>query len=141
MSDSDLLNINGWILGDPYEHVFIVEISRNRNVSALKMAIQAAMLHRLKDICAVTLILYRVSILYTSQFAEHATALELPVNGQKMNALHKLSDVFVNGLLDTHVHVIVEIPSGAGIHRFVIVMPTLPSYPCRTTIQKAQVRL
>ena len=115
MSDSDPnLNINCWILGDKYENVLPVQISRNENVAALKRAIKAECHSLLKDIDTFTLILYKVSIQYTPQLAGHATALEL--NELKINALDELSEVFANGLLRKHVHVVVEIPSGAWVY-------------------------
>ena len=59
MSDSDPLSINCWILGDHYEHVFTVEISRNKNVNRLKDAIKVENHPSLNDIDADTLILYK----------------------------------------------------------------------------------
>ena len=115
MSDSDPnLKINCWTLGDRCEHVFSVQISRNKNVDALKGAIKAKKHPSLKDIDANTLILYKVSILYSPELAEHATALEL--NELKLHPLDILSEVFADGLLRKHVHVVVEIPSGAWVY-------------------------
>ncbi len=159
MSDSDL-NIHCWILGEPYKHIVPVKISRNAPVANLKVAIRdAAHPSRLERISPATLILYRVSIPHTPQLAEHAAALEL--HELEMDSTDELSDVFANGLLRKHVHVIVEIPSGAWVRRFVIVTPTcfvdtqVPpreflvfeyspqslTLHCRTTIQKAKAGL
>ena|SRR5258707_7704073 len=110
MSDSNL-TILCWILGDQYEHVFGVKISRNEIVDALKDAIKAKRQNFLKDIDATSLILYKVTIPYT-ELAEHATAL----SGPKLKLGKELSEVFVNGLLREHVHVVVEIPSGAWVY-------------------------
>ena len=73
MSDSDL-TILCWILGDQYEHIFGVEISRNKIVHALKYAIKAENPNTLKGIDARSLTLYSVAIPST-QLAEHAAAL------------------------------------------------------------------
>ncbi len=113
MSGSDL-SIYCWILGDRYEHVFQVEISRNKIIATLKDAIKAEKQNTLKDIDTCSLILYKVSIPYTPQLAEHATALEL--DELKLNSFDELSEVFVNGLLHKHVHVVVEIPSGVWVY-------------------------
>ena len=110
MSDPDLLCINCWILGDDCTHIFVVEISRNEVVANLKTAIKVARHPSLNDIDASTLILYKVSIEYTPQLAEHVAALEL---NEKLFSLDELSKVFANGLLPGHVHVVVVIPSGA----------------------------
>ena len=107
MPDSNLA-INCWVLGDDYKQVFMVKISRDDNVDRLREAI--------KTKCQFShpsnsFILYKVSILYTSQLAEDAAALDL--NDLELNPLHKLSQVFANSLPDANIHVIVRIPSGA----------------------------
>jgi Crinkler effector protein N-terminal domain len=113
MSDSHL-SINCWILGHGYEEVFSVEISEDKNVDALRQAIKTESQNTLSAIDAVSLILYKVSIPYSPQLAEHAAALG--VNKLRLMPLDKLSKVFENGLVDAHVHVIVEIPSGAWVY-------------------------
>ena len=115
MSDSDPnLKINCWTLGDRCEHVFSVQISRNKNVDALKDAIKAKKHNLLKDIDASDLILYKVSILCSPELAEHATALKL--NELMLNPVHRLSKVFADRLLRDHVHVAVELSSGAWVY-------------------------
>ena len=115
MSDSDPnLTINCWVLEDDYEHVFRVEISRNKDVVDLKEAIKAENGSLLKDIDADTLILYKVSIQHTPQLAEHASALELA--DLRLKPFDDLSEVFANGLPRKHVHPVVEIPSGAWLY-------------------------
>src|SRR5258708_2836454 len=64
LSDSDLA-INCWILGHKYDPLQ-VKISRNENVIALKLAIKTTYQNILKNIDAQSLVLYKVSILYTS---------------------------------------------------------------------------
>jgi hypothetical protein len=113
MPDSDPLRINCWILGDDYMHVFVVEISRNEIVHDLKTAIKVEKHPFLNDIDANTLILYKVSIQCTPQLAEHVAALEL---NEKLLPWVELSEVFANGLLPKHVHVVVETPSGAWVY-------------------------
>ena len=66
----------------------------------------------MKHIDADDLILYKVSISFSPQLAEHAAALGL----NELLPLDELSGVFANGLLDAHVHVVVEIPSGAWVY-------------------------
>ena len=114
MSDSDIITINCWIRGDEYMRVFDVEISRSKSVHALRVAIKAQMPNTLKDIEPFLLILYKISIPCTPQLPERVTALEL--DRLKLNPLLKLSKVFEDGLLDEHVHVVVEIPSGAWVY-------------------------
>ena len=92
-------------------HVFLVEISRDKFVYNLKEAIKVEA--SLKDIDAKSLILYQVSIECTPQIAEHVAALEL---NEQLPPWERLSVVFANELLDKHVHVVVEIPSGAWVY-------------------------
>jgi hypothetical protein len=61
------------------------------------------------------LIVYHVSIPVSSELVERVTALKLNEE-MEMNPVHRLSDVFTDELLDTHVHVVVETPSGAWIY-------------------------
>lgn len=62
----------------------------------------------MKHIDADDLILYKVSISFSPQLAEHAAALGL----NELLPLDELSGVFANGLLDAHVHVVVEMVRG-----------------------------
>ena len=115
MSDSDPnLTIYCWVLEDDYNHVFPVEISRNKDVAHLKISIKAENYQLLKDIDADTLILYKVSIRHSPQLAEHVSALELA--DLRLNTFDDLSEVFANGLPRKHVHLVVEIPSGAWLY-------------------------
>ena len=115
MSDSGPnLKFNCWILGDENDNIFQVVISRDESVPALKDAIKAKKHNLLKDIDADSLILYKVSIVHSPELAEHVTALEL--NELKLRPLDELSEVFADGLLRKHVHVVVEIPSGARVY-------------------------
>lgn len=117
MSDS-LLTTNCWILGHDYHKVFQVEISRDKDVADLKEAIKTKKQNTLKDIDAYALIIYKASIPYSPQLAEHAAALGL--NELKLQPLDKLSGFFANGLLDMHVHMVVEVPSGAWVYMYVV---------------------
>ena len=115
MPVSDLA-INCWVLGDDYKRVFTVKISRDDNVDGLRKAI--------KTKCQFShpsnlFILYKVSIPCTPQLAEDAAALDL--NALELNPVHKLSQVFANGLPDANIHVVVRIPSGAWIY---VVLPS-----------------
>jgi Crinkler effector protein N-terminal domain len=115
MFDSDPnLTIYCWVLDDDYDNVFKVEISRNKNVIDLKESIKAEIYNLLKDIDAATLILYKVSIQHTPQLAEHVSALELA--DLRLHSFDDLSEVFANGLPRKHVHLVVEIPSGAWLY-------------------------
>jgi len=60
----------------------------------------------LKDFDAESLHLYKVSIPYP-QLAERVAELEL--NESMLHPLGKLSEVFADELLDTHVHVVVVV--------------------------------
>ena len=109
----DSITINCWRLGFLYTSVFSVQISRNANVSALRLAIKAADT-TLKDISATNLILYRVSIPCTPQLADHVDALEL--NGLRINPLDKFKVIFADGPPEDCVHVVIGIPSGAWVY-------------------------
>jgi hypothetical protein len=110
---SDPLTINCWIVGDNYMAAFPVEISRNKLIAHLKEAIKVERPALLNDIDAPDLILYKVSINFTPQLAEHVAALEL---NEQLLPFDELSEVFANGLPRKHVHVVVETPSGAWVY-------------------------
>jgi Crinkler effector protein N-terminal domain len=113
MPDTDPLSINCWIMGDDYRRVFPVKISSNEVVGHLKDAIKVNKHPSLNDIDASTLILYKVSIECTPQLAERVAALEL---NEELLPLDELSEVFANGLLRKHLHVVVKTPSGAWVY-------------------------
>jgi hypothetical protein len=113
MSESDLA-INCWMLGEEYDQTFQVKLSVNEDVAALRLAVKSRRQITLKNFDAESLILYGVSIPCTPELAEQVAALEL--NELRLHPLHKLSAIFVNGLLDTHVHVAVGIRSRAWLH-------------------------
>jgi hypothetical protein len=117
MSDPDL-TIFCWILGDHFEHVFPVKISRNKVVCALKEAIKAETPRGLKDIDADTLILYNVSIPYSPKLADVVAASEL--DKSRLNPLDELSEVFANELPRKHIHVVVEVPQASGAWVYVV---------------------
>ena len=68
----------------------------------------------MKNFDAESLVLYKASIPYTPQLAEHAAAVEL--NGLRLDPFGKLSEVFTDELHDTHVHVVVGICSRAWVY-------------------------
>jgi hypothetical protein len=89
---------------------FLEILTRNENVVILKDAIKLA--------DEIAFILYNVSIPHSPKLAEHAATLKL--DELELNALDKLSKVFANGLLDTRVNVVVEIPQAYGAWVYVI---------------------
>jgi Crinkler effector protein N-terminal domain len=108
MSDSDILKINCWVLGDRYNRAFQVKIPRNESVDALRVAIKAKKPNAMKDIDAHSLILYKVSIPFSPELAQDVARLGLDGLGLD-NPFSKLSVAFDNELLDGYVHVVVKI--------------------------------
>ena len=59
---SSIFTLNCWILCDNTDHVFPVEISREKSVGVLKDAIKDKKQHRLHEIDADSLTLWKVSL-------------------------------------------------------------------------------
>jgi hypothetical protein len=113
MQDDDL-TIMFFILGDGYDQIEEVTISRNKSVPALKHAVKATYENRLKNVDAAYLVLYKASIPISPRLPELAT--ELAANEPRLDPSGILSEVFADELPRAHVHLVVEIPSRAWVY-------------------------
>jgi hypothetical protein len=102
-----VLVLNCWALGDDPSHVFPVEIASNKTVGALKKAIKDENPESFRGIDARSLILHKVSIPNTRQL-ESSIAGEYLDKRESLSALDGLSEIFSEGLIQKHVHVIVH---------------------------------
>ena len=123
MSDSDI-SIFCWILGHEYDNIFNVKISSNDYIDNLRDAIKIK--------CQIpnpsyTLILYKVFIPRSvgPKLAEHVAELEL--SNLKLDPFDKLSKVFVDGIFDAHIRVIVRVP-GVWLYAVLLSLHTLTCF-------------
>ena len=99
------LSLNCFVLGDDPLNVFPVKIPRTENIGNLKDLIK----HCLGHVTALELIVWKVSL------PEDAIMPELTVGKecQKLHSLQKISSIFREALADEHVHILVQVPTGA----------------------------
>src|ERR1700747_2126061 len=108
MSTPDLLKLFCWVIGENPQNVFSVKISKQDTVSDLKKAIKAEKRRALRDIDADALLLWSISIPYTSQLAENVEKLELDER-DVLSPLDDLSKVFKGTFVQGSVHVVVRV--------------------------------
>ena len=110
MATSTLLRLNCWVLGDDSDHIFTVEIDRNKNVGGLKVAIKERVMPAYDDITAKSLEVWKVSIP-----VDEDTDLEVKANDlricerQSLWALKGLHRIFTD-LDPEELHVIIKGP-------------------------------
>ena len=92
--------------GDDFSNVFIVKIDEDADP---RKAIKEEKRPKFDDIPADTLSLWKVSVHYNPNFEKDVEALGL-VNGDSLQPLGILSDIFSSGLEKNHVHIIVNQP-------------------------------
>ena len=101
----------------PSEHLFPVSIDANETVGSLKEAIKLKKEHRLADVDADELTVYKVLIpdddglaltLDNLRLDDHAAAT-------KLRSTQKLSVVFSNGVEDGHLHILVQLPGACYV--------------------------
>jgi hypothetical protein len=113
MSESTL-SLNCFILGGDSSEVFTVKIPKTDNVSILKRLIKEEQSPRFNDVVASTLTTWKVSL------PVDAITPEFTVDGvepcEKLQSVKKISSIFGEALVDEHVHVLVQAPTGA-IHK------------------------
>ena len=92
--------------GDDFSNVFIVKIDEDETVADLREAIKEELG---SDVPAKSLSLWKVSVQYNKNLQKDVEALGL-VNGDSLQPLGILSDIFSSGLEKNHVHIIVNRP-------------------------------
>jgi hypothetical protein len=111
MHDDDL-TIICFTLGDEYDQIEEVKISRNESVVALRHAVKA---RNQITFPAKFLVLYKASIPISPRLPE--LAAELAANEPRLDSSGILSEVFAaDELPRAHVHLVVEIPPRAWVY-------------------------
>ena len=105
------LSINCFLLGDDSSNVFRVKIPRTENVRILRDLIKEKQSRRLNHVEASELTVWKVSL------PVDAISPELTVDDvQELQELHfvkKISLIFGEALVDEHVHILVQVRTGA----------------------------
>jgi hypothetical protein len=110
------LSINCLLLGSDSSEVFTVKILKTEKVSILKDLIKEKQSPRLNHVVASELTVWKVSL------PEDTITPELTVDDietcQKLRSVKKISSIFGEALVDEHVHILVQAPTGALHKRF-----------------------
>ena len=117
------LDINCFVLGGDPLQVFAVEIPKTENVSILKDLIKEALSPHLNHVAASELTVWKVSL------PVDTITPELTVDDVEARELHpvkKISSIFSEALVDEHVHILVQAPTGALHKRFSGLKLTIP---------------
>jgi hypothetical protein len=102
------LSINCLLLGSDSSEVFEVKILKTEKVSFLKDLIKEKQSPRLNHVVASELTVWKVSL------PEDTITPELTVDGIKaLRSVEKISSVFGEALVDEHIHILVQAPTGA----------------------------
>ncbi len=109
MSASTTLQLNCLVLGEDRNHIFPVEICRNKSVGVLREAIKDKR-KSLKDVDAAALKLWGVSIAVSDDFEEQIEGMRLG-DTTPLLSVKKLSGVFSRKLVDEHLHIVVQPPA------------------------------
>jgi len=107
MSTPNPLKLFCWVIGENPQNVFSVKIQKQETVADLKKAIKAEKRRTLRDIDADALLLWDVSVPYTSQLVENVAKLELDKR-DVLSPLDNLSEVFKGRLVQGSIHVVVR---------------------------------
>jgi hypothetical protein len=111
-----MLSLNCFVLGGDSPEVFTVEIQKTKNVSILKRLIKEEQSPRLNHVVASELTTWKVSL------PADAITPELTVDDietcQELHSVKKISSIFSEALVDEHVHILVQAPTGALHKRF-----------------------
>ena len=110
------LSLNCFVLGGDSSQVFTVKILKAENVSILKRLIKEEQSHRLNHVDASELILSQVSLPVDAITPE--LTLDDIETCQKLHSVKKISSIFGEALVDEHVHILVQAPTGALHKRF-----------------------
>ena len=104
------LSLNCLIHGEVTEKMFTVEVEKTKNVSILRDLIKEKQSPRLDHAVASELILSQVS-LPVDTITPQLTVEDI-TTGQKLHAVKKISSIFGEALVDEHVHILVQAPTG-----------------------------
>ena len=104
------LSLNCFVLGSDSSEVFTVKIPKTENVSILRDLIKEKQSPRLDHAVASELILSQVS-LPVDTITPQLTVEDI-TTGQKLHAVKKISSIFGEALVDEHVHILVQAPTG-----------------------------
>jgi len=104
-----ILELNCLVLGDDPNHVFAVEISNAKTVSALKKAIKNEKKHTFQHVDADALVLWNVSVPVDRSLEENINNFFL-ANEESLSPVHKLSKVFPDLPEEEHLHIVVKSP-------------------------------
>jgi hypothetical protein len=111
------LSLNCFVLGGDSSEVFTVDILKTKNVSVLKDLIKEKQSRRLNHVDASKLILSQVS-LPTDTITPELTVNDIETC-QKLHSVKKISSIFVEALVDDHVHILVEALTGT-LHKHLL---------------------
>ena len=103
-------SLNCFVLGSDSSEIFTVEISTSKNVSILKDLIKAKQSPRLEHVVASALILFQV-LLPVDTVTPELTVEDIEPC-QNLHAVKKISSISGEGLVDEHVHILVQAPTG-----------------------------
>jgi len=110
------LSLNCFVLGGNSSEVFTVKILKTENVSILKDLIKEKQSPRLNHVVASELILSQIS-LPVDIITPELTVGDIETC-QKLHSVKKISSIFGEALVDEHVHILVQAPTGALHKRF-----------------------
>ena len=109
------LSINCLLLGSDSSGVFEVEILKTKKVSFLKDLIKEKQSRRLNHVDASDLTIWKVS-LPVDTITPKLTVDD--VEAQELHSVKKIFSIFGENEVDEHVHILVQVPTGALHKRF-----------------------
>jgi Crinkler effector protein N-terminal domain len=95
---------------DPTQHVFEVKVIKTDTIASLKDLIKNKKTPEFDDISSDKLILWKVNIPH-DDLGTLDLSRGIKTIGEKLSPFHKVSKVFLSGILDEHLHIIIERPS------------------------------
>ena len=120
---SDILNLNFWVIGNDPRRVFPITIAKSETVGGLMDAIKDKMMSdtaahtlylwkvsKILNVNIDDLILWKVSILVDNDFKDTISQFKFE-HGQSLSPMAKLSKVFADEPEESHLHIVVEVPS------------------------------
>ena len=114
-SMSDPITLFCLVHGEPSQHAFPIDITKNKFVGHLKQHIHKQCHPRFEHVEAAKLTLWRVSIPVNDDALFESLVLNEEDNStQKLSPGWNISKIFSEEPADEHVHIIVEPPKSAG---------------------------
>ena len=129
-TDSAMLKLFCYVLGEGCNNTFVVNIKEDETVADLKKAIKEKKSPKFNDILADSLTLWKASVPYSLNLKKEVEALNL-VDDDSLQRLRILSDIFSSGLDRSHVHIIVDRPRSGELQPlclYSIIVNNLVSY-------------